>query len=69
MAKDLENQLEIQFYEFDRQVYGEIENKIADARQKTEEAIASSNTWMQELISIRHEFENILKNISLANTN
>ncbi|MGK7936359.1 MAG: GTPase [Xenococcaceae cyanobacterium] len=69
MAKDLENQLEIQFYEFDRQVYGEIENKIADARKQNEEAIATSNTWMKELISIRQEFETILKNISLASTN
>ena len=69
MAKDLENQLEIQFYEFDRQVYGEIETQIKEARKQNEEAIASSNTWMKELISIRQEFETILNNISLASTN
>ena len=69
MAKDLENQLEIQFYKFDQQVYGDIDNKIADARKQNEEAIASSNTWMKELIAVRQEFETILKSISLASTN
>jgi hypothetical protein len=67
LAKDLEHQVDIQFYEFDQQVYGEIEQMIADARKQNEEAIALSNTWMQELIVIRQEFEAILKTISLAN--
>lgn len=66
LAKDLEHQVEIQFYEFDQQVYGEIEQKIADARKQNEDAIALSNTWMKKLILIRQEFENILKSISLA---
>ncbi|VEP11758.1 GTP-binding protein HSR1-related protein (fragment) [Hyella patelloides LEGE 07179] len=34
-----------------------------------EKAIAKSNTWMKELITIRQEFETILKKISLANQN
>ena len=42
IAKDLENQVEIQLWEFDAQVYGEIEKQIAAARRKEEEAIASS---------------------------
>lgn len=57
----------IQFAEFDIQVYGEITKQISLARKQNEDAIASSNTWMKELISIRQEFEAILKIISLAN--
>ena len=53
----------------DYQVYGEITKQISLARKQNEDAIASSNTWMQELISIRQEFEAILKMISLANEN
>ncbi|MEM8719907.1 MAG: GTPase [Cyanobacteria bacterium P01_G01_bin.39] len=59
-AKDLEHQVEIQFYEFDQQVYGEIETMIGDARKQNEEAIALSNKSMQELIAIRQRFEAIL---------
>lgn len=69
LAKDLEHQVEIQFYEFEKQVYGEIEQKIADARKQNEEAIALSNTSMKQLIAIRQEFEAVLKMISLANQN
>ncbi|NJK55107.1 MAG: hypothetical protein HC939_03575 [Pleurocapsa sp. SU_5_0] len=67
LAKDLEHQVEIQFYEFDKQVYSEIEQMITDARKQNEAAIALSNNWMKELIAIRQEFEAILKTISLAN--
>ena len=69
LAKDLEHQVEIQFYEFDKQVYGEIEQMIVDARKQNEEAIALSNTSMKELIAIRQEFKTILKEISIANQN
>jgi preprotein translocase subunit SecG len=67
LAKDLEDQVEIQFYEFDKQVYGEIEKMIADARKQNEQAIALSNKSMKQLIAIREEFEGVLKVISLAN--
>lgn len=67
LAKDLEHQVEIQFYEFDKQVYGEIEQKIADARKQNEEAISLSDASMKQLIAIRQEFEAVLKMISLAN--
>ncbi len=64
LAKDLEHQVEIQFYEFDKQVYGEIEQQIADARKQNEDAIASSNTWMKELLEVRKAFNEILAKIS-----
>ncbi|GAB4530653.1 MAG: 50S ribosome-binding GTPase [Pleurocapsa sp.] len=66
-AKDLERQVEKQFSEFDKQVYGEIEQKIADARKQNEDAIALSNKSMKQLITIRQEFEMVLKMISQAN--
>ncbi len=69
MGKDLEHQLEIQFAEFDQQVYGVIEQNIADARKQNEEEIAASNNSMKELITIRQDLENILKKISLTNKN
>ncbi|HEY9771097.1 MAG TPA: GTPase [Coleofasciculaceae cyanobacterium] len=64
LAKDLEHQVEIQFYEFDRQVYGEIEQKIAEARKQNEQAIASSNIWLKELLEVRAAFNQILAKIS-----
>jgi len=60
IAKDLENQVQIQLWEFERQVYGEIEKKIAEARQQEESAIASSNTWVKQLLEIRKDFDLIL---------
>ena len=67
LAKDLEHQVEIQFYEFDKQVYGEIERMIADARKQNEEAIALSDMSMKQLIAIRQEFKAILNMICQAN--
>jgi GTP-binding protein EngB required for normal cell division len=66
IAKDLENQIESQVWQFEQQVYGEIEKKIADARQKEESAIAASNTWVNELLEIRKNFEVILRYITKA---
>jgi GTP-binding protein EngB required for normal cell division len=66
IAKDLENQIEIQLWEFEGQVYGEIEKNIAVARQKEEEAIASSNTSVKQLAEIRKDFEGILCYITKA---
>ncbi|BAZ43158.1 GTP-binding protein HSR1-related protein [Chondrocystis sp. NIES-4102] len=67
LAKDLEHQVEIQFDEFDKQVYGEIEKMIANARKQNEDEIALSNRSMRQLISIRQEFEQILTTISQIN--
>jgi len=69
IAKDLENQIEIQLFEFEQQVYGEIEKQIAAARQKEEEAISSSNTWVKQLADIRKDFDVIIQYITKATAN
>ena len=66
IAKDLENQMHIQVWDFDKQVYGEIEKQISTARQQEENAIASSNNSVKQLIEIRTEFELILRYITKA---
>jgi len=66
IAKDLENQIEIQLWQFEGQVYGEIEKQIAQARQQEESAIASSNTSVKQLLEIRKDFELILSYITKA---
>ncbi len=66
IAKDLEDQLQIQLWEFEQQVYGEIDKEIAQTRQQTENAIASSNQWVQQLADIRKDFDSILVDIEQA---
>jgi GTP-binding protein EngB required for normal cell division len=66
IAKDLENQIELQLWQFEGQVYGEIEKQIAQARQQEESAIASSNTSVKQLLEIRKDFELILRYITKA---
>lgn len=62
----LENQVEIQLWQFEAQVYGEIERQIKAARQKEEEAIASSNKWVGQLAEIRKDFEEIIGEVTQA---
>ncbi|MEM9923142.1 MAG: GTPase [Cyanobacteria bacterium P01_D01_bin.50] len=50
IAKDLENQIELQLWEFEQQVYGEIEKQIIAARQQEEQTIATSNTSVKQLL-------------------
>ncbi|WP_333134159.1 GTPase [Microcoleus sp. Pol11C2] len=69
IAKDLENQIEIQLFEFEQQVYGEIEKQIAAARQKEEEVIFASNTWVKQLAEIRKDFDLIIQSITKAAAN
>ena len=69
LAKNLEHQVKIQFYEFDKQVYGKIEQMITDARKQNEEAISSSNILMKQLITVRQEFEAILQQINPQTSN
>ena len=69
IAKDLENQIELQLWEFEQQVYGEIEEQIAAARQKEEEAISASNTWVKQLAEIRKDFDVIIQYITKATAN
>ena len=69
IAQNLENQVEGQLREFEQQVYGEIEKQIAAARQKEEEAISSSNTWVKQLADIRKDFDLIIQYITKATAN
>ena len=69
IAKDLENQVEIQLWHFEAQVYGEIEKQLAAARQQEESAIASSNTSVKQLLEIRKDFDLILRYITKATEN
>jgi GTP-binding protein EngB required for normal cell division len=69
IAKDLENQIEIQLFEFEQQVYGEIEKQIAAARQNQEEVIYASNTWVKQLAEIRKDFDVIIQYITKAVAN
>ena len=64
MGKNLESQLGMQLSEFNNQFYGDIERQIVSARQQQENAIASSNTWMKELLNLRKSFNEILAKIS-----
>ncbi len=66
LAKDLESQVEGQLRQVEAQVYGGIEQQIAAARQKEEEAIATSNKWVAQLTDIRQDFEGILCDITQA---
>lgn len=63
IGKDLEQQIEGQLNEFERQVYDEIDRKISEARRSEEEAIAASNDLMKELMAIRENFNVLLQYI------
>ncbi len=67
VGKDLESQLGMQLGEYNNQFYGDIEQQIASARQQQENAIASSNTGMKELLDVRGSFNEILAKISSFN--
>ncbi len=69
IAKDLENQIELQLWEVENQVYGEIDKQITAARQQEESAIASTNTWVKQLAEIRQDLELILRYILKATGN
>lgn len=63
IAIDLEQQIDTQLYGFESQVYGQIEKKVAEARQQTETAMSSSNADLKQLASIRQQLESILQEI------
>jgi 50S ribosome-binding GTPase/Dynamin-like helical domain len=69
MGKDLESQIEGQLRELEAQVYGEIEMKIAEDREKEEDAIAASNTWVKKLGEIRKDFDLVLQYITKVTEN
>ncbi|MBV6622073.1 MAG: 50S ribosome-binding GTPase [Rivularia sp. (in: Bacteria)] len=69
IGKDLENQIELQLWQFEQQVYTEIEKQITAARQQEEQAIAISNTSVKQLLEIRNNFEVIIRYIQKATAN
>ncbi|MGD1911697.1 MAG: hypothetical protein ACFB2X_12780 [Rivularia sp. (in: cyanobacteria)] len=69
IAKDLENQIELQLWEFEQQVYGEIEKQIIAARQQEEQTIATSNTSVKQLLEIRNNFNAIVRYITQVTVN
>ncbi len=69
LAKDLENQIQLQLWEFEQQVYGEIEKQIIAARKQEEQAIATSNTSVKQLLEIRNNFEVIIRYIQKVTAN
>lgn len=64
IAQDLENQVEKQLRDVEVEIYGGADKIIAEKRQQQEEAIATSNAWMKQLIEIRQSFELILQSIT-----
>lgn len=64
VAKDLENQINIQLHEFEQQVYNEIEKQISQVRQQQEEAVSTYNINVKKITEIRKEFDSTLKKIS-----
>jgi 50S ribosome-binding GTPase/Dynamin-like helical domain len=66
IAKDIESQIYAQLRTIEEQIYGTIEQQIAEARKQQENAIASSNSWMKQLIETRQKFESIINEISTA---
>lgn len=69
IAKDLENKIELQLWEFEQQVYREIEKQIIAARQQEEQAIATSNTSVKQLLEIRNNFNEIINDITQVTAN
>lgn len=63
IAIDLEQQIEQQMRELEIQLYGQFEKNIADARQYTESAMATSNKELSQLVTIRKELESIIHDI------
>jgi hypothetical protein len=65
MLPDLISQLR----QVETKLYGEIEKQIAAARQKEEEVIYASNTWVKQLAEIRKDFDVIIRYITQATAN
>lgn len=63
IAIDLEQQMEDQLRQFESQVYGQLEQNIAAARQQTEAAMAASHSELGQLATIRQNLEAILREI------
>jgi ElaB/YqjD/DUF883 family membrane-anchored ribosome-binding protein len=66
IAVNLEQHIDAQRQEFENKVYGTLEQNIAEARQQTESAMASSSSELGQLATIRDHFESMLKEIQQA---
>ena len=60
IAADLEQQMHTQLQQFEGQVYGQIEDYIADARRQTEAAMAASRSELSQLATIRQTLQSVL---------
>ena len=66
IAVDLKQKTEAQLAIVEAQVYGQIEQKIAEARLENEAAIANSTTESKQLVDIRARLNGILQEIQVA---
>ena len=62
-AKKFELEIENKRQEFEANVYDEIDKKIQTVRIQGEKEIATSNSWMEKLIEIRRDFDELVRNI------
>ena len=69
IAQNLDDQVKIYLWEVERQLYGDIEQKITAAYSHKETAIANSNNCLNQLAEIRQNFQAIMSYITqvLAN--
>lgn len=68
IAIDLEQQIEAQLREFESQVYGQLEQNIAEARQNTESAMDASHSELGKLAAIRQELEVLIQEVQKVAT-
>lgn len=69
IAKYLENQINVQLWEVEQQIYRKLEQQISVKRQQEIDAIAGSNKEVKQLAEIRRDFERILQYISKETAN
>ena len=68
IAVDLEQQIQGQLQEFEAEVYGKIEQNIAQARQETVSAMTASNEELQQIAAIRKALDSILQEVQQVAT-
>jgi len=68
IAVDLEQQIQGQLQEFEAEVYGKIEQNIAQARQETVSAMTASTEELQQIAAIRKTLDSILQEVQQVAT-
>ena len=68
IAVDLEQQIQGQLQEFEAEVYGKIEQNIAQARQETVSAMTASTEELQQIAAIRKTLDSILQEVQRVAT-